>query len=84
MHSRRTGERIVGLVAEYSGSEDEARAKNILEKSLEEMFLSRFDKNEYEIREREVITRSILPKKRYATAVVAICFVEYEIPVVTP
>ena len=84
VHSRKTGERIVGLVAEYSGNDDEASAKLILEKSLEEMFLSRFDKNLYEIREREVITRSILPKKKYATAVVAICFVEYEIPVITP
>jgi hypothetical protein len=46
------------------------------------MFSSRFDKDEYEIREKEIITRSIIPKKKYATAVVAICFVEYEIPVI--
>jgi arginine decarboxylase len=82
IYNKKTNEKVVGLVAEYQGKDDEETAKKILEESLNEMFSSRFDKDEYEIREKEIITRSIIPKKKYATAVVAICFVEYEIPVI--
>lgn len=80
----RQGEKVIGLVAEYEGHENKEKAKEVLEKSLEEMFSSRFDPKEYELKEREIYIKSFAPKKRFATALVAICFVEYDVPIMSP
>ncbi|MCD6381845.1 MAG: pyruvoyl-dependent arginine decarboxylase [Candidatus Aenigmarchaeota archaeon] len=76
-----TQKRVLGLVAEYGGHGSYGEAKDILNSSLDEMFESRFDKDKYEIAKREMYMESFVPKKRYATSLVAICFVEYEVPI---
>jgi len=73
------GNRIGGLVAEYHGSEEEEKAREVLRKSMEEMFKSRFPL-EYQLKDVEIYTRSFIPKKKYGTAIVAIVFVSYEYP----
>jgi arginine decarboxylase len=71
------GNKVGGLVAGYHGNEEEEKAKEILRKSMEEMFKSRFPSN-YQLKDVEIYTRSFIPKKKYGTAIVAIVFVSYE------
>jgi len=73
------GTKIGGLVAEYHGNDEEDKAKEILRKSIEEMFKSRFPL-EYQLKDVEIYTRSFIPKKKYGTTIVAIVFVSYEYP----
>ena len=73
------GNKIGGLVAEYHGNDEEEKAREILRRSMEEMFKSRFS-SEYQLKDVEMYTRSFVPKKKYGTAIVAIVFVSYEYP----
>ena len=73
------GNKIGGLIAEYHGNDEEEKARDILIKSMEEMFKSRFP-SEYKLKDVEIYTRSFVPKKKYGTALVAIVFVSYEYP----
>ena len=78
---RKTNEKIGGLVAEFRGHDTEDDAKKILKESINEMFQSRYGKKrDYELREIETIVRSFVPKKKYGTVIVAICFTSYEYP----
>jgi arginine decarboxylase len=71
--------KIGGLVAEYHGNDEEEKAKDILRKSLDEMFKSRFPLS-YKLKDVEIYTKSFVPQKKYGTAIVAIVFVSYEYP----
>jgi arginine decarboxylase len=71
--------KIGGLVAEYHGNDEEEKAKDVLRRSLDEMFKSRFPSN-YKLKDVEIYTKSFIPKKKYGTAIVAIVFVSYEYP----
>jgi len=73
------GNKIGGLVAEYHGNDDENKAREILQKSMQEMFNSRFPST-YQLKDVEIYTRSFIPRKKYGTAIVAIVFVSYEYP----
>jgi arginine decarboxylase len=73
------GNKIGGLVAEYHGNDDEEKAKEILQKSMQEMFNSRFPST-YQLKDVEIYTRSFIPRKKYGTTIVAIVFVSYEYP----
>jgi len=73
------GNKIGGLVAEYHGNDEEEMARDILRKSIEEMFKSRFPPG-YQLKDVEIYTRSFIPAKKYGTAIVAIVFVSYEYP----
>lgn len=76
LFNRLTGEKYGGVVCEYNGHEDEKDAKEILEKSLLELYDGFCD--EFEIRNIDIIIRSFVPKKKYGTALVSICFVNHE------
>jgi arginine decarboxylase len=81
IHNKKTGSKYGGLVAEYNGHADEETARGILDKSIHEMFEARFDSStDFELREIEVILRSFTPRKKFGSAVVAICFTSYEYP----
>jgi arginine decarboxylase len=71
--------KIGGLVAEYHGNDEEKIAKEVLKKSIEEMFVSRFPSN-YKLKDIEIYIRSFIPKKKYGTAIVAIVFTSYLYP----
>jgi len=78
---KKTNEKIGGLVAEYKGHDTEDNVKKILKESINEMFQSRCGKKkDYELRAMETIIRSFMPKKKYGTVIVAICFTSYEYP----
>ena len=78
--NKKSGERLGGLVAEYHGKAEEDEARKILQRSLKEMFESRFDPEEYILKDVKCVIRSIVPKKKFGSAVVALCFVTYEVP----
>ena len=69
-----------GLVCEYSGNDDEEAARESLERRIEEVYKSEFSEN-FELRNLKIVTRSFVPRKRYGTALVAICFLDYLIPI---
>lgn len=82
LFDRHTGEKYGGLVCEYHGNKEEATATESLKMSLDELYENGFSEN-YEIRDVKIITRSIVPSKRFGTAMVALCFVNYTYPVIS-
>lgn len=81
LYDRKTGMRYGGLVSEYNGSLPEKEAEKLLLMSLHEMFKSGFE-DEYDLRDIKVVARSLMPEKKYGTAIVAICFTDYVYPVI--
>jgi arginine decarboxylase len=81
LFDKKTGSKYGGLVCEYNGTKTEEDAKTQLTMSLSELYKNGFSED-YELKDVEVITRSIIPKKRFGTAIVAICFTDYVYPVV--
>jgi arginine decarboxylase len=75
-------ENVGGLVAEFSRTGenvDERIANNFLNESLEEMFERREYPSGYNLGKKEMVGyESIIPDKKYGTALVAIGFVEYK------
>ncbi len=78
LYDKKTGEKHGGLVCKYQDSlKDECIEK--LRLSLDELYSNGFSV-EYELREVKVLTETVTPRKRFGTAVVALCFVNYLIP----
>lgn len=80
LYDRQTGEKHGGLVCEYNGSLSEEDADKNLRMSLRELYENGYSEN-YEIRDVKLITRSFVPTKKFGTALVALCFVNYTYPV---
>lgn len=79
---KKTGKRIGGLVAEHNSHETEEYAKNELQKYIASMFESRFsNRDDVELKDVEILVRSIVPEKKYGTAMVVIGFSSHEVPV---
>jgi pyruvoyl-dependent arginine decarboxylase (PvlArgDC) len=80
------GKNVGGLVAEFSkiGKDiNEKIAEEFLNKSLEEMFDRREYPSGYELKNKEMLGyESIEPTEKFGTALVAIGFVEYKIPLI--
>ena len=79
------GKNIGGLVAEFSETgkdKDEKYAQDFLSQSLKEMFERREYPSNYKLKDLEMIGyETIIPDKKYGTALVAIGFVEYKTPI---
>ena len=82
LYHKNSGQKYGGLVCEYNGHDAEDHAKNVLRKSLEELYTNGFSED-YALKDINMITKSIVPKKRYGTAVVALCFTDYKVPIVS-
>jgi len=80
LYSRKTKQKYGGLVCEYNGSLSEAEASEQMRASLQALYTNGFE-SEFELRGERVITKSFIPKKKYGTALVAICFTNYVYPV---
>jgi len=76
----KNGERVGGLVSEYNGNLSEEEAREELKKRLNEMFKERCKEEDMELKDIEIHLRSFIPKKKWGSVVVAICFVSYEYP----
>jgi arginine decarboxylase len=80
LYDRKTGKRYGGLVCEYNGNLSEQEVSISLKASLDELYLNGFSEK-FELRDPRLTMKTIVPKKKYGTALVAICFVNYEVPV---
>lgn len=69
-----------GLVCEIFGSESSMSIDRKLHASLEELYYNGYS-DDFELRNRKVNIKSIVPKKNYGTALVALCFINYEYPI---
>ena len=76
----KNGERYGGLVCEYNGNNSEEEAAKILRTSLNELYTNGYQN--MELRDIKLMTRSFVPKKKFGTTIVAICFTDYVHPLV--
>jgi len=77
---RNSGKRYGGLVCEHNGNYTPEELKNKLDASLNELFYNGFEE-EYSLGQIEFITQSFVPQKAFGTALVALCFANYLVPV---
>lgn len=81
LYERKTGKKYGGLVCEYNGNGDPPMAEEQLRRSLQELYTHGFSED-YILEYPRVITESFIAEKKYGTALVAICFVNYLYPVI--
>lgn len=79
LYDKKTGEKHGGLVCEYNGHDDERVARNSLKLSLNELYTNGYD-DRFDLKGMRLTTKSFVPKKKYGTAIVAICFLNYVYP----
>ena len=70
-----------GLVCELYGNCEVSEITERLHASIEELYYNGFS-DDYCLSDRNVITESFIPEKKYGTALVGLCFVNYLYPVV--
>lgn len=81
LYNKSNGERYGGLVCEYNGSKSEEDAAAELKLSLNELYTNGYSED-YSLEGIRTISKSIVPEKKYGTAVVAICFANYLFPII--
>lgn len=79
LYDKETGDKYGGLVCEYNGGLDEESASNSLQLSLNELYENGYSE-QFDLRDINVVTNSIIPDKQYGTAIVVICFTSYIYP----
>jgi len=80
LFNKKTGKKHGGLVCEYNGHDEEKDAIDSLKESLEELYTNGFSED-FELRDIEIHSKSFVPEKKFGTALVALCFKNYEFPV---
>lgn len=81
LYDRQTGEKHGGLVCEYNGSNEEELAREELSQSLNELYTNGY-REQFELRDIEMISDSFVPKKKYGTCLISICFTNYVCPII--
>ncbi|MFH1316485.1 MAG: pyruvoyl-dependent arginine decarboxylase [Candidatus Woesearchaeota archaeon] len=80
LYDKKTNEKYGGLVCEYNGSLSEEEAGKQLNESLKELYFNGFSED-FEIKGTKLILKSFIPKKEFGTALVAMCFTNYVVPI---
>jgi len=75
-----TGEKHGGLVCEYNGHDSRKDAESSLKKSIMELYTNGFSEG-FDLKNVEIHSESFVPKKNFGTALVSLCFVNHEYPV---
>ncbi|UCD04184.1 MAG: pyruvoyl-dependent arginine decarboxylase [Candidatus Woesearchaeota archaeon] len=81
LYDKETNQKYGGIVCEYNGNYTETKAVASLRESLQELYVSGF-MDKYNLGDIKLITKSFVPKKRYGTALIALCFMNYVCPVI--
>lgn len=81
LRDRNTGQKYGGLVCEHEGSYTRGHLEELLYASLNELYVNGFD-DEFTLGEINLITESFVPKKKYGTALVSLCFTNYLYPII--
>ncbi len=79
LYDKKSGERYGGLVCEYNGHDSAEFAEKSLKQSINELYVNGYNEK-YDLRDYRVTTRSFVPKKKFGTALVSICFLNYVYP----
>src|SRR3989338_6451333 len=80
LFNKQTGDKYGGLVCEYHGPLTEDEVNSQLRQSLEELYTNGYSED-YEMKDINLITDSMIPKKKFGTALVSLCFTSYLFPV---
>jgi arginine decarboxylase len=80
LQNKRTGERHGGLVCEYNGCLEEPEVEQQLRASIEELYTNGYS-DDFGLEDTRLIMRSFVPAKRFGTALVGLCFLNYLWPV---
>jgi arginine decarboxylase len=80
LYDRKTGNRYGGLVCENYGDYSPQELENILRQSINELYTNGFDAD-YDLRDIRYLHQTIVPTKKYGTALVALCFTSYFQPI---
>lgn len=80
LFDKETGKKYGGLVCEYNGNDTEEQCAESLKKSLKELYTNGYSEK-FILKDFKLITKSFKPTKKYGTAIVALCFVNYVHPV---
>lgn len=80
LFSKRTGEKYGGLVCEHNGAYAVEEIEKKLRASLNELYDA--FKEDYDLSDMRIMTESFIPQKENGTALVAIGFVDYVVPIV--
>jgi len=81
LFDRETGEKYGGLVCEHAGNYDQQELRYRLGASLEELYINGYS-DQYEMKDIEVLSESFIPRKKFGTALVALCFTSYYYPII--
>lgn len=81
LYDKKTWEKYGWLVCEHNGNYTVTEIKDLLKASLNELYINGFD-GKYDIKDIKVITETVVPKKKYWTALVSLCFVNYYYPII--
>jgi len=80
LFDRKTGKKYGGLVCENSGNYKTEEIEKILLDSMNELYLNGFRDN-FELKDINIMTETLTPKKKFGTALVSICFTSYIVPI---
>ena len=80
LFDKKTNEKFGGLVCEQNGSYSIKEIKKKLKESLNELYINGFS-GKYNLKKIRIMTETIVPRKKYGTALVGICFTNYVVPI---
>lgn len=78
---KQTKEKYGGLVCEYNGELSKQEAGEQLQASLQELYTNGYS-DDYELKNITLISESFTPRKKFGTAIVALCFTSYLFPTI--
>ena len=82
LYDRETGGRYGGFVCEYHGDKSAGEVALELGESIHELYENGYSER-YLLRDISTRVESFVPVKQYGTAIVAICFTDYVVPVLS-
>jgi len=81
LYDKITRKKYGGLVCEHNGTYSKKEIEKLLRLSLNELYTNGFD-DKYDLKDIRLTAESFTPKKKYGTALVAICFKNYVVPMI--
>jgi arginine decarboxylase len=81
LYDKLTGKKYGGLVCENNGNYSKKEIEKLLKLSLNELYTNGFD-DMFDLKDTRLTIESFTPTKKHGTALVAICFKNYVVPVV--
>ena len=81
LFDKTTGAKYGGIVCECNGAMTEKAAEKQLRASLDELYTNGYS-DQWELKDIKLTINSFVPKKKYGTVMVALCFVNYVYPVI--